>query len=120
MKKEDFQETSPIDYPSALARIGNDTSFLSELLELYVMDFAEKQETLTSAIEHEDFKTIQEVGHSLKGASANLSLPYLQKASYELESAGRDRDLPKARKFLAALSQEFTKLKEHISDGAGT
>lgn len=119
IKKEDFQETSPIDYPSALARIGNDTSFLSELLQLFIMDFEEKRDTLSSAIEGEDFKTIQEVGHSIKGASANLSLPFLQKASFEMESAGKERDIQRAREFFTVLGREFTKLKDFLSAGAG-
>ena len=101
----------PIDYPSALERIGNDESFLKELLELYVMDFEAKQDELNSAINGMNFTSIQEIGHSLKGSSANLSLTFLQKASYELEEAGKDGDIEKAKGALEELLRAFQSLK---------
>jgi len=119
MNQNEFQENSPIDYPSALARIGNDASFLSELLELYIMDFEAKYEQLGGAIADENFSAMQELGHSLKGASANLSLPFLQKASYEMESAGKEEDIHKAKESFTELNKEFTNLKNFIASGAG-
>jgi two-component system sensor histidine kinase/response regulator len=106
---------SPIDYSSALARIGNDKSFLAELLELYKTDFEAKIEGLQNAIEQADFVSIQELGHSLKGSSANLSLPYLQEAALDMESAGRDRNLDKARGALSTLSKEYQNLQEFLA-----
>jgi len=118
MNQNGSQKNSPIDYPSALARIGDDASFLSELLELYTLDFEAKCQKLGSAIEAEDFPAIQELGHSLKGASANLSLPFLQRASYDMETAGRDKDIQKAQESLSELQKEFTNLKDFIASGA--
>ena len=112
---EETQHNSPIDYPSALARIGNDESFLNELLELYLMDFEAKQEDLRAAIEGMDFISIQEIGHSLKGSSANLSLTFLKRAAYEMETAGKDRDIDKAKKTLGVLLHEFQSLKTHLA-----
>ena len=115
MNNESSPGNSPIDYPSALARIGDDESFLQELLVLYKMDFEAKIEGLQNAIDKEDFVSIQELGHSLKGASANLSLPLLQKAAFDMESAGRERNLDNARGALGILNQEFQNLQEFLS-----
>jgi HPt (histidine-containing phosphotransfer) domain-containing protein len=115
INNESSPRNCPIDYPSALARIGNDESFLTELLDLYKMDFEAKIEGLQNAMDQKDFVSLQELGHSLKGSSANLSLPYLQEAALNLESAGRDRDLDKARGALSTLSQEFQNLQEFLS-----
>lgn len=112
---EDTQQNLPIDYPSALARIGNDESFLKELLELYLMDFEAKQDELITAIDGMDFISIQEIGHSLKGSSANLSLTFLQKAAYEIELAGKDRDIEKAKLAREELLQAFQSLKTHLA-----
>ena len=112
---EETQQNSPIDYPSALARIGNDESFLQELLELYSLDFETKQEELKNAIERIDFISIQEIGHSLKGSSANLSLTFLQEASYEIELAGKNRDIDKAQQAHEKLLQAFQSLKSHLA-----
>jgi HPt (histidine-containing phosphotransfer) domain-containing protein len=115
INNESYPGNSPIDYPSALARIGNDESFLAELLDLYKMDFEAKIEGLQNAIDQEDFVSLQELGHSLKGSSANLSLPFLQKAALDMETAGRDKNLDKARSALSTLDQEFQNLQKFLS-----
>jgi HPt (histidine-containing phosphotransfer) domain-containing protein len=115
INNESSPGNNPIDYSSALARIGNDESFLAELLDLYKMDFGAKIEGLQNAIDQEDFIAIQELGHSLKGSSANLSLPYLQQAALDIESAGRDRNLDKVRGALDTLGREFQNLQEFLA-----
>ena len=115
---ESLPGKSPIDLPSALARIGDDQSFLLELLDLFKMDFEAKIEGLQNAIDQEDFISIQELGHSLKGASANLSLPFLQKAAFDMESAGRNKNLDRARGALGILGQEFQNLQKFLSSMA--
>jgi HPt (histidine-containing phosphotransfer) domain-containing protein len=115
INNESSPGNSPIDLPSAMARIGDDESFLLELLDLYKMDFEAKIEGLQNAIDQEDFISMQELGHSLKGASANLSLPFLQKAALDMESAGREKNLDRARGALGTLDQEFRNLQEFLS-----
>ncbi len=115
INNESSSANSPIDYPSALARIGDDESFLAELLDLYKMDFEAKIGGLQNAIDQEDFVSIQELGHGLKGSSANLSLPFLLKAALDMENAGRDKNLDKARGALSTLGQEFHNLQEFLS-----
>lgn len=114
INNESSSRNNPIDYPSALARIGNDESFLAELLDLYKMDFEAKIEGLQNAIAQEDFLSLQELGHSLKGSSANLSLPYLQEAALCMESAGRERNIEKAKGALDTMSLEFQNLQEFL------
>ena len=111
---EETHQNLPIDYPSALERIGNDESFLKELLELYVMDFEAKKEQLKTAIEGMDFKSIQEIGHSLKGSSANLSLTFLQQAYFKMEAAGQESDIERAKTAIEDLTREFQNLKIHL------
>ena len=112
---EETQQNLPIDYSSALARIGNDESFLQELLELFLVDFEARQEDLNNTIKGTDFISIQEICHSLKGSSANLSLTFLQKASYEIEVAGKNRDIEKARNAHEDLLEAFQSLKGHLA-----
>ena len=109
------KDIPPIDYPSVLERIGGDLSFLEELLNLYFEDFSEKYEQLPKAIEQKNYDLIRELGHSLRGSSANLSLTFLQETSHHLEVAGRERNVEKAKKALALLEQEFKRLKDFLS-----
>ena len=111
-----METNNPIDFASALERIGNDESFLKELIDLYIATFEAKREEVSAAIERRDFKAIREVGHSLKGSSANLSLIPLQELSCRMETAGREEDIPKAREILILLDQEFQRLKDFIPE----
>lgn len=108
------ESSQPIDFSTVLERIGGDVSFLQELLDLYSQEFAEKKHLLEEALARGDSTQIQEVGHSLKGASANLSLAPLQRLSLAIEMAGRENDLGKARQAMGALGAEFIRLKAFL------
>jgi HPt (histidine-containing phosphotransfer) domain-containing protein len=110
--------SSPIDIEDALARIGGDSDFLRELLELYVEDFSFRYALLDKAVRSGDLKAVSELGHTIKGSSANLSLSSLQEQALKLEKAGKNGDLGKARTSLAALGTEFRKLKVYMATRA--
>ncbi|MFC2156650.1 Hpt domain-containing protein [Acidobacteriota bacterium] len=102
---------SPIDLESALERTGGDKEFLHELLDLYISEFGPHFQKIKDALKEADLNSIQELAHSLKGSSANLSLLTLQDISYTLENAGRDQDLDAVRENIPLLESEFQRLK---------
>jgi len=104
----------PINFSAVLERIGGDASFLQDLLNIYFQEFGEKQERLQEAVSRGDSTEIHEIGHSLKGSSANLSLAPLQKLALAIEMAGREKDLDKARRAIGALGDEFRRLKDFL------
>ena len=104
----------PIDYAEVLERIGGDRAFLEELLKIYVEDYEEKSTLIREALVSQDFGSVQKLGHSLKGSSANLSLVFLQKASLDLELAGQNRNLELARCAFASLEEAFKKLRDYL------
>jgi len=106
--------SQPINFSTVLERIGGDTLFLKDLLDLYFREFSEKRHLLEEALAGGDSTQIQEVGHSLKGASANLSLAPLQRLAMTIEMAGREKDLQRARQAIGALGTEFQKLKAFL------
>jgi HPt (histidine-containing phosphotransfer) domain-containing protein len=106
----------PIDYSEVLERIGGDELFLEELLKIYFEEFSEKRTLLQEAIEQGNFTKIQELGHSLKGASANLSLGPLKEACFSLEVAGREKKIDQAQSALHSLETELQKLKDYLHE----
>ncbi len=112
-KKNDV--SLPINRAEALERIGGDPEFLRELLGIYSEEFLLRTKELRSAVSEKSFSAIQELGHTLKGSSANISLPGLQKAAFGLEMAGREKDLQKAKDSLASLEKEFERLKKFLA-----
>jgi len=105
----------PILREEVLERIGGEESFLQELLKLYDEEFASKSKALEKAVRKADFKGLRELGHCLKGSSANLSLPGLRAAASDLETAGKDNHLESARTALARLKEEYARLKSYLS-----
>ena len=115
-EKKDNPTKVPIDLESALDRTGNDEEFLYELINIYVEDYEEKKHELKTAIEEENYSQIQEIGHSLKGSSANLSLTYMQAASLEMEMSGREKNIEQAKEVLKKLETEFEVVKDYFAD----
>lgn len=104
----------PIDFSDALDRIGGDTLFLKELLSIYFQEYAEKKALLDEAIARRDYAQVCELGHSLKGASANLSLTRLQRVAFLLETAGREKQIHLIKEAALSLEKEIRTLKAYL------
>ena len=104
-------ENVPFLRSEALERLGGDADFLTELLALFDEEYASKMEGLNAAVAGGDFKSVRELGHGLKGSSANLSLPGIRKAALAMENAGKAEDPAAAQKALHSLAEEYRKLK---------
>jgi HPt (histidine-containing phosphotransfer) domain-containing protein len=115
MANEDNDPSLPFLRDEALNRIGGDGDFLNDLMALYDEEFAAKKSGLAEAIERRDAAQIRELGHSLKGSSANLSLPGLQEAAYSLEKAGGTGDISAAREAYVRLESEYARLKTFLA-----
>lgn len=105
----------PIDFIEVLDRIGGDASFLRELLDIYFQEYEKKKSLLDRAIAGQDFTQLAELGHSLKGSSANLSLPRLRKTAYLLEMAGKEKQLQAAREAARDFDLEVDFLKTFLA-----
>lgn len=105
-----------LDYSSALERTGGDESFLKELLDIYREDFVLKYEQLKKSLEQKHFEAIQRLAHGLKGSSANLALTSLQETLFQLEIAGIEKDIDKARSVFSLLEIEFQRLQDLLAE----
>jgi HPt (histidine-containing phosphotransfer) domain-containing protein len=114
-KTQEPENACPINFQTLFERIGDNGSFLNQLLDLYFLDFENKHQSLSIAIQKRDFKSIAEVSHSLKGSSANLSLPFLQETSSQLEKAALEKNMELIKSVLIRLQKEFIRLKDFLS-----
>jgi HPt (histidine-containing phosphotransfer) domain-containing protein len=108
------EEPAPFLRREALERVGGDAEFLDDLLSLYDEEYASKMEGLRAAVAGKAFETIRELGHGLKGSSANLSFPGLQSAAWAMETAGREKDAAKSAAALKSLEREYQRLKKFL------
>lgn len=55
---------------------------------------------------------VRRQGHTIKGASANVSAPDLQGVAFEMERAGEAEDLDRSASLMQKLNEEFERLRE--------
>lgn len=113
-EEKNRNDTTPIDLPSVLERIGGDELFLQKLFDIYVEDFVTKYAKLEQAIEQSDFIAIEEIGHSLRGSSGNLSLTGLHHTCKNIETSGRDKNIEGVKFSFIQLNKEFEKFKNFL------
>jgi HPt (histidine-containing phosphotransfer) domain-containing protein len=112
MPSRKSKEPLPFLRPEALERVGGDAEFLDELLALYKKEFRARSAQLKKVLAAGDFGSLREIGHGLKGSSANLSLPGLLEAALQMEMAGKAADPAAARRAMEALEREYRRFLE--------
>ena len=63
-----------------------------------------------------DLKALEQLGHAVKGSSANLSLPFLTDRAAAIELAGRNGDAAKALAGLNGLEKEFQRFRDYLRE----
>ena len=71
---------------------------------------------INDAIRESDHHMIRVKSHSIKGSSANLSLPSMQKAANELEQASKSHNNREYKEKYSELYQEFKLLKTTLKE----
>jgi PAS domain S-box-containing protein len=90
-----------------LAELGDNPSWLETLLQRYLEDARTRIAALRKAIAEGDAAAVAELGHALKGSSANIGAKGMREASTVLQDLGRGGKLTGAEKALARLEEVF-------------
>ena len=84
-----LDDVKPIHFDFQLEEAAKDLNLPVELIEEFVHDFIkqahDETEKMLEAYERGDLKTIQKIGHLLKGASSNLRINPLSDTLYEIQ-----------------------------------
>ncbi len=103
-----------LDPAALLHRVEGDEEIYREILEIYLEDTPEQIKKLKQYIAENDPDHVRNQAHTLKGASANVGALKLQKISFELEKAGKDKAYELMPPLLAEVENEFDSLKQQI------
>jgi len=92
-----LDDVEPIHFDFQLEEAANDLSLPIELIEEFVHDFIEQghleTQKMLKAYQKGDLKTIQKIGHLLKGASSNLRINDLSDTLYKIQFCEESKDL---------------------------
>ena len=81
-----------IDVATGLTRVAGNKKLYVKLLRHVATDAPSTKEKLSTAIMNGDTQSVREIAHSLKGASANLSITDVAAAAERLETAAKGDD----------------------------
>lgn len=94
-----------VDVAAGLARVAGNQKLYLKLLRHVAGDAASTKEKLIEAITEGNAQAVREIAHSLKGASANLSITNVAAAAEQLELAAKAEDFSSLFSRLDALDQ---------------
>ena len=103
-----------IDMTEVMERVQDDKELLMELLQIFLEDFTDKRKTLQEAVSTQNFEEVKSIGHSMKGASGNISAKKLRLSFIELEQMGKTQNLSQAGQVLSAIDEQMNELKDFI------
>jgi HPt (histidine-containing phosphotransfer) domain-containing protein len=109
------------DRASLMERVDGDLDFMNEILEVYLEDVQAGVRKLKGAMEARDADSLATQAHTLKGASANVGAGRLRDVAFEIETAGKERDLEKVGALVSKLADELKRFKDVLAtvDGQG-
>lgn len=100
------------DRAAFLERIDGDEDLLEELLKTFLEYTPHQLQEIQQALEAGDALGLQGQAHSIKGAAASINAEALREAAWQVELAGKNGEIDRARSLVAALSREFDRLQE--------
>lgn len=104
-----------LDLKEVMERVQDDKELLLELFDIFITDYSEKRMLLEKAVAANDVNQVVGIGHSLKGASGNISAKLMRATFATLENMGKSGSLANAQETLALLDQQFGDLQTRIN-----
>ncbi|MDR1654906.1 MAG: Hpt domain-containing protein [Treponema sp.] len=109
-----------IDFDDGVKRVVNNAKLYITLLKKFKADFDIKMTGLSTQLASGDMETAQVSAHTIKGASANLSLVELNKQVLELETQIKARNVASDQmgKVQAAFDETIKEIDKVIAQNA--
>ncbi|MDO4273103.1 MAG: Hpt domain-containing protein [Eubacteriales bacterium] len=112
MTLKEFAENTQMDFEGTLERFANMESLLVKFLKKFVSD--PTYEELRTAIENQDFSTVERAAHTLKGVAGNLGFQKLFYINQEIVDAVRNDNVDKINTLFEEDKQEYEMIIENL------
>jgi len=93
---------------------GGDTEFETELLNIFLVDAEASLRQLEQAIASKSIEAIEDIAHSLRGASANVGAKSLADVALQLEQTARNGEMTDARTLLQQMNAHCQSIQTHV------
>lgn len=105
---------SDFDWQQLKQLAGEDTEFETELLEMFLTDARSSLTALEKAIAQQDIRSVENIAHSLQGASANVGASALAITARQLETSARSGQLTAAKDRLGHIDNHCQKIQSYL------
>ena len=103
-----------IDWDQLVNRMG-DVAVVKEVMPIFLQDSRDQLEKLSEAVKSGDSQGIQFSAHAIKGAGRNMGAQESSDIACQLECAGRENDLQRAKLLFDELKTELEKVIRFLS-----
>jgi len=99
---KDTQKSGKVlDLEVALAYVGGDLEFLSEMAVIFLQDYPRLIDEARASILQNDCSGLERAAHTMKGRLAFFGITQGRKEMMELEMMGRNHDMARAAQLMA-------------------
>jgi HPt (histidine-containing phosphotransfer) domain-containing protein len=105
------------DKAGMLARLMDDEDLARTVVEGFLNDIPWQIEALRGCLEAENAPGTESQAHKIKGAAANVGGEALRTVAFEMEKAGKVKNLDKLNMLLPKLEREFDRLRQAMQGG---
>jgi HPt (histidine-containing phosphotransfer) domain-containing protein len=112
--KQQSALSTDFDWQQLRQLAGGDTEFEVELLKIFLVDAEGSLRQLEQAIASKSIETIEDIAHSLRGASANVGAKSLADAAFQLEQTARSGKITNARTLLQQMNVHCQSIQSHV------
>lgn len=88
-------------------RFEGEGELFKRLTKIFLQEVPSQIEELKHALENNEVRLIEELGHTIKGRSALLDVRSLRDCAFEIEKAGKSSDLNLARRLVNKFESEY-------------
>mgnify|MGYP006277512985 CR=1 FL=1 len=92
------------------SRVGGDRELAQEILSAFATGLGQRFSALADAVDADDWREVQMIGHALAGAASNIGASELARFGRDVEAAARERNVTRVRELLGrveAVSDRF-------------
>lgn len=107
-----------VDWEVARRLTGGDDDLLRDLVEMFPAESNKQLDEVRDAIERADAELLRRAAHSLKGAAGFFGAQSLVEAAFEMETAGREANLDRARELVEMLENETARVSAVLAQEA--
>jgi CheY-like chemotaxis protein len=109
------QAAAPVDLSVALTSAEGNTTFLHQLVQLFLPYASQQVSALRDALQAQDVRSVERLAHALRGAARALGAQAVDTLAARFETMGDDDPLTDTQSTLQSLEHELERIRDFFA-----